>query len=77
VTRAIATRVDHATWTRIGFSGRPEFAPINGFAYLLSLGFKAGSLLPRFLVRTVIAMDQALPKRLTAMRIAIRARKPA
>lgn len=76
VTRAIARGVDEATWLRAGFAGRPHFAPLNGFAYLLSLGFKGGSLLPRFLVRPVIRLDAAFPKAFTAMRVAIRARKP-
>lgn len=77
VTRAIASRVDEAAWRQAGFVGRPEFAPVNGFAYLLSLGFKAGSLLPRFLVGPSLAMDRAFPNSLTAMRVAIRARTPA
>ncbi len=76
VTRAIARKVDRAVWLGAGFSGSPEFSPLNGFAYLLSLGFKAGSLLPRFLVRPMIRLDAALPKGFTAMRVAIRARKP-
>ncbi len=76
VTRAIARKVDQAAWLRAGFVGSPEFAPLNGFAYLLSLGFKGGSLLPRFLVRPLIRFDAVFPKGFTAMRVAIRARKP-
>ncbi len=76
VTRAIVTKVDDATWRRIGFARGPEFAPINGFAYLLSLGFKRPSLLPRSLAAAVIALDRVLPSALTAMRIDLRARKP-
>lgn len=76
VTRAIAGRVDEAAWRRAGFAGSPDFAPLNGFVYLLSLGFKGGSLLPRFLVRPLIRFDAGLPKTFTAMRVAIRARKP-
>lgn len=76
VTRAIAARVDDATWRRIGYARGPEITPINGFAYLLSLGFKKPSLLPRSLARVVIALDRLLPKGLTAMRIDLRARKP-
>ncbi len=76
VTRAIVTKVDDATWRRIGYARRPEFTPINGFAYLLSLGFKKPSLLPRSLAAVVIALDRLLPKGLTAMRIDLRARKP-
>lgn len=76
VTRAIAGRIDEAAWRRAGFASSPEFAPLNGFAYLLSLGFKGGSLLPGFLVRPLIRFDAAFPKSFTAMRVAIRARKP-
>ena len=76
VTRAIVTKVDDATWRRIGYVRGPEFAPINGFAYLLSLGFKKPSLLPRSLAAAVIALDRLLPTGLTAMRIDLRARKP-
>ncbi len=77
VTRAIASKVDESAWQKAGFAGRPEFAPVNGFAYLLSLGFKTGSLLPRFLVGPCLAVDRAFPNNLTAMRVAIRARKAA
>lgn len=77
VTRAIAFKVDEATWRRVGFEGRAEFLPINAFAYLMSLGFKQRSLLPRGLVNLLIALDRALPAGLTAMRVSMRARKPA
>ena len=76
VTRAIATKVDDATWRRIGYASGPVLTPINGFAYLLSLGFKKPSLLPRSLAGAVIALDRLLPAALTAMRIDMRARKP-
>lgn len=76
VTRAIASRVDAATWRALGFESRADFAPINGFAYLLSLGFKHGSLLPEVIAGPMIALDRWLPKSLTAMRIDLRARKP-
>lgn len=75
VTRAIAAKVDGPTWRRLGFAGAAALSPINGFAYLLSLGFKKPSLLPRSLAGTVIALDRLLPKALTAMRIDLRARK--
>jgi SAM-dependent methyltransferase len=75
VTRAIAKRVDEATWLQLGFAGRPAFVPINAFAYVLSLGFKKGTFLPRFLAKPLIALDRLLPDRLTAMRIMITARK--
>ncbi len=76
VTRAIASGVEETVWLKAGFDGRPEFAPVNAFAYLLSLGFKKGSLLPRFLLGPMIRFDASFPVRLTAMRVAIRARKP-
>ncbi|MBX7185288.1 MAG: class I SAM-dependent methyltransferase [Vicinamibacteria bacterium] len=76
VTRAIATRVDDATWRRLGYAARPTLTPINGFAYLLSLGFKPPSLLPRFFAPAVMALDRLIrPRSLTAMRIDLRARK--
>jgi SAM-dependent methyltransferase len=76
VTRAIATKVDDETWRRLGYARGPALAPLNGFAYLLSLGFKRPSLLPRALAATVISLDRLLPRTLTAMRIDMRARKP-
>jgi SAM-dependent methyltransferase len=75
VTRSIAAKVDAAAWRKLGFSGAPALARINGFAYLLSLGFKRFSLLPGFLVGPVMAVDRFLPAGLTAMRIDLRARK--
>ena len=75
VTRSIASRVDEATWRRLGFEAGPVLTPINSFAYLLSLGFKRYSFLPRFLAAPMIALDRILPARLTAMRIDLRARK--
>ena len=76
VTRAIATKVDDATWRRLGYANGPALTPINGFAYLLSLGFKTPTLLPRSLAGAVIALDRLLPKALTAMRIDLRVRRP-
>jgi hypothetical protein len=58
VTRALASRVDAATWRALGFESRAVFAPINGFAYLLSLGFKHGSLLPEVIAGPMIALDR-------------------
>ncbi len=75
VTRSIAAKVDEEAWRRLGFSGRPALVPLNGFAYLLSLGFKRFSLLPRFLIAPLIAFDRVLPARLTALRIDLRARR--
>jgi len=76
VTRAIANGVAAASWRSLGFAGRPEFSPVNGFAYLLSLGFKSGSLLPRFLTGFMFTLDRVVPAGLTAMRVDLRARKP-
>lgn len=72
VTRSIAARTDASTWLDLGFAGPPDLAPLNGFAYLLSLGFKRPSLLPRFLARAALALDLFLPAGLTAMRIDMR-----
>ena len=77
VTQSLASKVDDAMWRKLGFAGSPELTPLNGFAYLLSLGFKRLSLLPRFLAAPAIALDRLLPARLTAMRIDLRARKSA
>jgi SAM-dependent methyltransferase len=77
VTRSITSSVDEAAWRRLGFAAGAEFTPINGFAYLLSFGFKPPSLLPRFLAAPLIALDRILPARLTAMRIELRASTPA
>jgi SAM-dependent methyltransferase len=76
VTRAIARKVDEGTWRSLGLAGRPDITPLNGFAYLLSFGFKRPSLLPRSLTSAVIAMDLVLPAGLTAMRVEMRARRP-
>ena len=76
VTRSIRAGVDAAAWRRLGFSGGARLTKINGFAYLLSFGFKAPSLLPRFLAPPLIALDRLLPAGLTAMRVELRARTP-
>ena len=73
VTRALAHRVNEATWISLGFVERPAFVTINAFAYLMSLGFKRGSLLPRTLAAPVIAFDAWLKAALTALRVEIRA----
>jgi SAM-dependent methyltransferase len=75
VARAIASKVDEATWRGLGLAGSPDLARLNGFAYLLSFGFKKPSFLPRALAPAVIALDRLLPAGLTAMRIEMRARK--
>lgn len=74
VTLALARRVPAAAWRSLGFAERPQFAPLNGFAYLMSLGFKRGSLLPPFLAPALIAFDAWFPATLTAMRVDIRAK---
>jgi SAM-dependent methyltransferase len=75
VTRAIALKVDDPTWRRLGYARGPTLTPLNGFAYLLSLGFKRPSLLPRLLVAPILGLDRVWPARLTAMRIEMRARR--
>jgi SAM-dependent methyltransferase len=75
ITRALATRVDDATWRSLGYAGRPSFTPMNSFAYLLSLGFKKPSFLPKALARPLLAFDRVLPAAATAVRVDIRARR--
>ena len=75
VTRSLAFRVHDNTWRELGFIGPPTFGRINAFAYLLSFGFKKPSFLPRKILPLMLAMDRALPARLTAMRVDIRARR--
>jgi SAM-dependent methyltransferase len=77
VLTSLARKVGDPVWREMGFEGRPAFSPINGFAYLMSLGFKAPSLLPKALAPAIIAIDRALPAGLTAMRVELRARKAA
>jgi SAM-dependent methyltransferase len=59
---AVVTRLLRTTpaekWTALGFDP-PRLVVLNAFAYLLSLGFKPGSLLPRSLVRPLLAFDEA------------------
>jgi SAM-dependent methyltransferase len=44
-------------WRELGF-GAPRLVRLNTFAYLLSLGFKPGSLLPAPLVGPLVALDR-------------------
>jgi SAM-dependent methyltransferase len=44
-------------WRRLGFEP-PGHDGLNGFAYLLSLGFREASLLPRGLVGPLLALDR-------------------
>ncbi|MFI5183629.1 MAG: class I SAM-dependent methyltransferase [Vicinamibacteria bacterium] len=46
-------------WRRFGF-GPPRLTLMNGFAYLLSLGFREGSLLPRAATPLFLALDRHL-----------------
>jgi len=46
-------------WNDLGFDP-PQVTPLNGLAYLLSLGFKRGCLLPRRAVPLVTALDLGL-----------------
>ncbi len=46
-----------STWRRFGLKP-PRFTVLNGFAYLLSLGFQTLSLLPRSLAPLVLAIDR-------------------
>jgi SAM-dependent methyltransferase len=56
---SLIRRTSAARWAELGLSP-PRVRVLNGFAYLLSLGFKRGSLLPASLVRSVQAADEAL-----------------
>jgi len=70
------TGADH--WKRLGLAP-PVVRPINAFAYLLSGGFRGGSLLPRSLARQVMGLDRlAAPlARWTGMRALLSWRKAA
>jgi SAM-dependent methyltransferase len=46
-------------WSRWGL-GPPRVRALNGFAYLLSLGFWEGSLLPQGVARPLLRLDEAL-----------------
>ena len=46
VPRALVRRTPAERWRALGFEP-PRGTFLNGFAYLLTLGFRAGSLLPR------------------------------
>jgi SAM-dependent methyltransferase len=59
-------------WLRLGF-GPPRVVRIPTFAYLLSLGFRRASLLPRPLAGPMLALDRALSPlgRLVALRASL------
>ncbi|MGH9889579.1 MAG: class I SAM-dependent methyltransferase, partial [bacterium] len=58
-----------ARWESLGF-GAPRAELLNGFAYLMTLGFRGPSLLPMGLAPAALALDGALSPltRLTALR---------
>jgi SAM-dependent methyltransferase len=47
-----------ARWQALGFAA-PRFRALNAFAYLMSLGFNSGTLLPPSLVRPLLALDRS------------------
>jgi SAM-dependent methyltransferase len=55
--RALVRRTAAAQWLALGLDP-PRVRTLNGFAYLLSLGFKAGSLLPAWAVRPALRLDE-------------------
>jgi SAM-dependent methyltransferase len=55
----LARATPASRWHDLGF-GAPRLTLLNGFAYLLSLGFKRGSLLPQKMAGVVLALDDAL-----------------
>ncbi len=57
----LARTTPDARWRELGF-GPPRLTILNGFAYLLSLGFKPASLLPRSLAGSVLALDRKLAR---------------
>lgn len=61
-----------ARWGGLGLRP-PRVARLNAFAYLLSLGFRPGSLLPASLARAALAADRATwpIARLTALRASL------
>jgi SAM-dependent methyltransferase len=80
---AVLWRLVRATppqkWRELGFEP-PVVTRLNGFAYLLSLGFRKGSLLPRPLATLLMKADQALAPlaRYVGMRaLAVWERRPA
>jgi SAM-dependent methyltransferase len=64
-------------WAELRFEP-PHVEYLNGFAYLLSLGFKAGSLLPRPFVGAALALDRVaapLARHLAVRAVAVWARR--
>jgi len=59
VLRRLVEVTPEARWSELGFHG-PALLRLNGFAYLLSLGFRRGSLLPAPLAGALMKADRAL-----------------
>jgi len=57
----LAKATPDSRWHDLGF-GRPHLTVLNGFAYLLSLGFKPASLLPPSMANAVLALDRRLSR---------------
>jgi SAM-dependent methyltransferase len=55
---ALAGRTSAQQWRDLGLRA-PRVRAMNGFAYLLSLGFKSGSLLPPWGTRPMLGLDAA------------------
>jgi len=58
VAHRLLGRTPGARWAELGFAP-PRCRRLNGFAYLLSLGFKPGTLLPRPVLPWLVAADYA------------------
>jgi hypothetical protein len=54
---SLVRKTSQAQWQRLGFE-LPRVTVLNGFAYLLTLGFRPGSLLPRRLAPLLIGLDR-------------------
>jgi SAM-dependent methyltransferase len=54
---ALVRRTTEARWRELGLLP-PAVQTLNGFAYLLSLGFKPGSLLPSWAAGTMLKIDE-------------------
>jgi SAM-dependent methyltransferase len=54
---SLVRRTPPEQWAELGFEP-PRITVINGFAYLPTLGFRRGSLVPRRLVPPLIALDR-------------------
>jgi SAM-dependent methyltransferase len=55
----LVRKTPDSRWRELGFEA-PRVEILNGFAYLLSLGFKSASLLPPILVRPLLGLDRSL-----------------